>query len=188
MRVIDALWDIPGQDEKNISPVRGLCPFGADAGGQAGQDAPAYLSLLDRSRGERVEGKRVGHGSHPTAPEVWWHHQQYPWYNSSKAVSQLGGTLVLKATGLQWPLKVGSIPLALWKCLNMAGTKEPRAAERRAWLPSFHRKACCKQRCSLADRMKRKRSAYSKRHYWLLLPHLRWDLATFSFLTLDRIY
>lgn len=37
-----------------------------------------------------------------------------------------GCTLVLKATGLQWPLKVGSIPLR--KCLNMAGTKDPRAA------------------------------------------------------------
>lgn len=37
-----------------------------------------------------------------------------------------GCTLVLKATGLQWPLKVGSIPLR--KCLNMAGTKDPWAA------------------------------------------------------------
>lgn len=52
--------------QKNLSPVRGLCPFGADAEGQAGQDAPAHASLLDRSRGERVEGRRVGHGSHPT--------------------------------------------------------------------------------------------------------------------------
>lgn len=125
--MIDALWDIPGQAEKNVSPVRCLCPFGADDGGQAGQDAPAHLSLLDRSRGERV--KRIGHGSHRT-------HQGMMPSPAIPLVQQLKGLLVplvlvhlgFEGTWAAVAPKVGLTPLTLRKCLNMAGAKDPGAA------------------------------------------------------------
>lgn len=143
-----------------------------------GKDAPAYLSLGERSRGD--EGGGEASGTRVPSHCLWgaMPPPAVPWSSSSKAVSQLGAPRFWRHLGCSGSWKWEE---SLWLWGSVSTWLEQSTHEQlnsRHGFPAFVKRHAANNAAIWQARWNKRRVSIQKGHYLLLL-HRRWDPSTF---------